>query len=78
MDYEAFDRGAIQYIVTAIHNGVRLYVSEEIGYTDILDRAKRYRDGYYAVKAAKEEEKTLGCAFGWDMARIVMGNLFLG
>lgn len=43
---DALDRSVIEYVVTCEHNGVRFFIADSPGNpaTDILDRARRFRD----------------------------------
>lgn len=44
MDYEAIDREMSRWLVSCEKNGTRFYLTDEGTASDILSRARRYRD----------------------------------
>ena len=53
MDYEAINREMSCYVVTSVRNGVRFFLTDQNLPTDILSRAKMYRDADLAYAAAQ-------------------------
>jgi hypothetical protein len=79
MDYEAFDRGAVQYLASCIVKGTRFYLTDSGTATDIQDRARRFRDYSQADHEAAQENALgpWGRGFHWTAVRRVMGGAIL-
>lgn len=78
MDYEAFDRDAVQYLASCVHNGTRFYLTDCACATDIQSRARRFRDYNDADNAAwdaRREDAWRG--FEWTAVRRIMGGAIL-
>ena len=63
------------YVVTALRNGVRLYLTPEQGYSIIPSRADRFGSWDGANRAARAEEQER--AFGWSVGRVVGSRALL-
>jgi hypothetical protein len=65
MDYETIDRAASRAVLMCIRNGTRLYVADNASETatDILGRAKVYRDRTDAALQGLRLSKEFGFTF---------------
>ena len=78
MDYQAFDRGAIQYLVSCEKNGTRFYLTERNTASDIQDNARRYRDATDAhLRALEARAEHSWKGFKWSVCRRIMGGELL-
>ena len=78
MDYEAFDRDAVQYLAGTIHNGVQFFLTAEGTATDIQDRAARFRSYNEADACAwHARHETAWRGFEWTAVRRIMGGTIL-
>ena len=79
MDYKAFDRGAVQYLVGAIVNGVQFYLTDDLLASDIQDRARRFRSYNEAdsYAFAQRGDPAWGSRFAWTAVRRIMGGAIL-
>ena len=78
MDYEAFDRDAVQYLVSCVLNGTRFYLTDEGLATDIQKRARRFRCYNDADEHAHAEKRDPGWGrFKWTAVRRIMGGAIL-
>jgi hypothetical protein len=76
MDYESFDRGAVQYLASCVVNGTRFYLTGDWLATDIQDRARRFRWYGEADEASREARRDPAwCGrFEWTAVRRIMGG----
>lgn len=79
MDYEAFDRDAVQYLVSCVLNGTRFYLTDEGMASDIQGRARRFRHYGEADAVAAEERKDYAWRgqAKWTAVRRIMGGSIL-
>ena len=77
MDYESFDKAAVEYLASALDGkGHRFYLTAEGLGTDILERAHRYRSSGEACEAAREANCAGVWPWKWFLAtRVLKGEV---